>query len=88
MMEDVIVSVAHGPVLKGREASRVAFAEQFADRAFAGYVREANDIVIHAPAANPPAANVPAANVPLANVSSIARYGTRAVDRSLAVRYH
>lgn len=46
MLEDVTVSVARGPVLKGREASRVAFAEQFADRAFAGYLREPTDIVI------------------------------------------
>lgn len=49
MLDDVTVSVARGPVLKGREASRIAFTEQFADRAFAGYVREATDIVIEAP---------------------------------------
>lgn len=48
MMEDVIVTVARGPVLQGRDASRAAFAEQFADRAFVGYVREATDIVIDA----------------------------------------
>lgn len=46
MLDDVTVSVARGPVLQGREASRKAFAEQFADRAFVGYVREATDIVI------------------------------------------
>ena len=46
MLDDVTVSVARGPVLSGREASRKAFAEQFADRAFVGYVREATDIVI------------------------------------------
>lgn len=46
MLEDVTVSVARGPVLHGREASRSAFAEQFADRAFVGYLREATDIVI------------------------------------------
>ena len=48
MLEDVTVSVAGGPVLQGREASRVAFAEQFADRRFVGYVREATDIVVDA----------------------------------------
>lgn len=46
MLEDVTVSVARGPVLRGREASRSAFAEQFADRAFAGYVREATEVVV------------------------------------------
>ena len=49
MLEDVTVSVARGPVLQGREASRVALADQFADRAFAGYVREATDITVHDP---------------------------------------
>jgi ketosteroid isomerase-like protein len=39
MMADVRVSVAHGPTLAGREASRIAFAEQFGDRHFEGYVR-------------------------------------------------
>ena len=48
MLEDVTVSVARGPVLHGRDASRIAFAEQFADRAFVGYVREATDIVVDA----------------------------------------
>lgn len=48
MLEDVTVAVARGPVLKGREASRKAFAEQFAERAFAGYVRDATDVVIDA----------------------------------------
>jgi len=49
MLDDVTVSVARGPVLHGREASRTAFAEQFTDRAFVGYVREATDIVIDSP---------------------------------------
>lgn len=49
MLPDVSVSVAGGPVLAGREASRRAFAEQFADRAFRGYVREAEEIVVHEP---------------------------------------
>lgn len=34
MLEDVTVSVARGPVLNGRDVSRSAFADQFADRAF------------------------------------------------------
>ena len=50
MMDDISVSVARGPVLSGREASRAAFAEQFADRAFVGYVRDAQEIVVHVPA--------------------------------------
>lgn len=49
MLPEVVVSVARGPVLKGRDASRAAFAEQFADRAFLGYVREADDVVVHEP---------------------------------------
>ncbi|MBL0169820.1 MAG: nuclear transport factor 2 family protein [Gemmatimonadaceae bacterium] len=49
MMPEVTVSVALGPVLTGREASRVAFAAQFADRQFAGYVRDPMDIVVHDP---------------------------------------
>lgn len=48
MLDDVTVSVARGPVLQGREASRKAFAEQFAERAFSGYVREPTDIAIDA----------------------------------------
>lgn len=48
MLFDATVSVARGPILHGREASRVAFAEQFADRAFLGYVREPTDIVVDA----------------------------------------
>lgn len=49
MMSDVTVSVARGPMLKGREASRKAFAEQFADRAFLGYVRTAEEIAVQEP---------------------------------------
>ena len=48
MLSEVTVSVARGPVLHGREASLIAFAEQFADRAFLGYVREPTDIVVDA----------------------------------------
>ena len=39
MLPDITVAVAGGPRLTGREASRKAFAEQFADPAFRGYVR-------------------------------------------------
>ncbi len=49
MMSDVSISVARGPVLSGREASRAAFAAQFAEHAFVGYVREPDDIVVHDP---------------------------------------
>ena len=44
MLDDVTVAVAGGPTLTGREASRVAFVEQFADPAFRGYVREPEQI--------------------------------------------
>ena len=50
MLPDISVSVAGGPVLVGRDASRAAFAEQFADRTFRGYVRDPQDIVVHDPA--------------------------------------
>ncbi len=39
MAPDIVVGVAGGPTLHGRAASRAAFAEQFADRAFVTYVR-------------------------------------------------
>jgi len=51
LMPDVTVSVAHGPMLVGRDASRAAFSEQFADRAFLGYVREADHVVVNDPPA-------------------------------------
>ena len=44
MDPEVTVAVAGGPVLRGREASRRAFAEQFADRAFGGYVRTTEQV--------------------------------------------
>lgn len=44
MMPDVVVSVAGGPVLTGRAASREAFAQQFADVTFRGYTRDADHI--------------------------------------------
>ena len=50
MLPDISVSVAGGPVLVGRDASRAAFAEQFADRTFRGYVRDPQDIAVHDPA--------------------------------------
>jgi ketosteroid isomerase-like protein len=49
MMSDVTVAVAHGPQLTGRESSRAAFAAQFSERTFVGYVREPSDIAIHEP---------------------------------------
>ena len=49
MLADISVSVAGGPVLAGRDASRAAFAEQFADRTFRGYVREPEKIVVLSP---------------------------------------
>lgn len=39
MTPDVVVAVAGGPVLRGAEASRLAFMEQFAESNFVGYVR-------------------------------------------------
>ena len=50
MLPDISVSVAGGPVLVGRDASRAAFAKQFADRTFRGYVRDPQDIIVHHPA--------------------------------------
>ncbi len=49
MLDDVTVAVAGGPQLNGRNASRIAFDEQFADRAFQGYVRDADTITLHDP---------------------------------------
>ncbi len=48
MMPNVRVQVAGGPMLAGQEASRRAFAEQFADPRFGGYVREPDDITVAA----------------------------------------
>jgi ketosteroid isomerase-like protein len=47
MMPDAIVEVAGGATLRGREASRAAFAEQFADAAMLGYVRTPEQISVH-----------------------------------------
>lgn len=49
MTPDIIVSVAGGPRLVGRAASRQAFIEQFGDPSFRGYVREPETIVVHDP---------------------------------------
>jgi ketosteroid isomerase-like protein len=46
MLPDITVAVAGGPVLIGRPAQRAAFAEQFADRAFRGYVRTPDTITL------------------------------------------
>lgn len=49
MLDDVTVAVAGGVQLDGREASRIAFAEQFVDRTFQGYVRDAHTVTLHDP---------------------------------------
>lgn len=46
MAPDVVVGVAGGPTLTGREASCKAFAEQFADKAFVTYVRSIEQITM------------------------------------------
>ena len=46
MSPDVVVHVAGGPRLAGREASRAAFALQFADKNFRGYVREPDEVTL------------------------------------------
>lgn len=46
MTEEITVAVAGGPLLTGRDANRRAFAEQFADPAFRGYVRTPLTIAI------------------------------------------
>ncbi len=50
MAPDISVTVAGGPILIGREASRSAFAAQFAERDFRGYVRSPDVITMHDPA--------------------------------------
>lgn len=49
MAPDIVVGVAGGPTLTGRDASRVAFAEQFADRAFVTYVRTPEQVTLADP---------------------------------------
>ena len=49
LQPDVTVAVAGGPTLAGRAASRDAFAEQFADPSFRGYVRTADSVTVHTP---------------------------------------
>jgi ketosteroid isomerase-like protein len=49
MAPDVVVGVAGGPTLKGRDASRAAFAEQFADRAFVTYERTIEQVTLPDP---------------------------------------
>lgn len=48
MAPNVRVQVAGGPLLTGREASRRAFAEQFDDPRFGGYLREPEEITLAA----------------------------------------
>jgi ketosteroid isomerase-like protein len=47
MLANVTVAVAGGPTLTGRAASRDAFAVQFAERGFKGYVRTPTEVVVH-----------------------------------------
>lgn len=51
MLPDVTVAVAGGTTLIGRDANRTAFAGQFADRDFRGYVRTPDVITLHDPPA-------------------------------------
>ena len=46
MAPDIVVGVAGGPTLTGRDASRAAFVEQFADRAFVTYVRTIEQVTL------------------------------------------
>ena len=46
MAPDIVVGVAGGPTLTGRDASRTAFVEQFADRAFVTYVRTPEQVTL------------------------------------------
>ncbi len=50
MESDVIVRVAGGPALRGVEASRLAFVDQFAERSFRGYERVADTVDVDAAA--------------------------------------
>ncbi len=49
MAPDAVVGVAGGPILVGRQASRVAFAEQFADTTFVTYVRTTEQVTLADP---------------------------------------
>jgi len=49
MAPDIVVGVAGGPTLTGRAASRTAFIEQFADRAFVTYVRTIEQVTLPDP---------------------------------------
>lgn len=46
MAPDIAVGVAGGPTLTGRDASRAAFVEQFADTAFVTYVRTIEQVTM------------------------------------------
>lgn len=49
MAQDIVVHVAGGPTLAGRDASRATFTEQFADRAFVTYVRTIDQVTLADP---------------------------------------
>ena len=44
MTPDVTITVANGPVLRGRDTVRAAFAAQMVDPAFRGYVRTPSQV--------------------------------------------
>ena len=46
LLPDITVSVAGGPVLTGRDASRAAFEAEFRDPAFLGYVRDPSEVTV------------------------------------------
>jgi ketosteroid isomerase-like protein len=46
MAADAVVGVAGGPLLVGRQASRDAFAEQFADTTFVTYIRTTEQVTL------------------------------------------
>jgi ketosteroid isomerase-like protein len=46
MADDVVVNVAGGPALRGREANHRAFAEQMATPGFGGYKRTPEQILV------------------------------------------
>lgn len=48
MARDITVAVAAGPVLRGRDANREAFASQMAERGFGGYVRTPDEVTVDA----------------------------------------
>lgn len=46
MADDIVVAVAGGPVLQGREANQRAFETQMAEPGFVGYVRTPEQVLV------------------------------------------